>query len=199
MVVYELREEDLDVLRMIHGKLFEDDSSLITWLDERTGPLVTIGDRVTLTLLSLGIVPDLAIIDMLERRIPIAEDHRRALEYGSRELTCDNPAGVVTQALWDAVSEGLRKPPARVVVSGEEDLAAIPVTMLAPLGSVVIYGMPGQGMVAYAINEGHKRAVSSLLAGRGSGDDHRPDEADREGHDDRSQHEPLEPPQDKTT
>ncbi len=178
MVVYELREDDLDVLRMVHGKLFEDNSSFVVWLDERQGPVVTIGDRVTFTLLSLGIVPDLAIIDLLERRRPINEEHRQALDYGSRELKCENPAGVVTQALWDAVSEGLREPPARVVVSGEEDLAAIPVTMLAPLGSIVVYGMPGRGMVAYAINEGHKEAVSSLLADHGDRDDHRPDKAD---------------------
>lgn len=178
MVVYKLREDDLEVLRMVHGKLFEDDSSFVVWLDERKDPIVTIGDRVTFTLLSLGIVPDLAIIDMMERRRPIIEEHRRALDYMSRELKCENPAGVVTKALWNAVSEGLREPPTRVVVSGEEDLAAIPVTMLAPLGSVVVYGIPGRGMVAYAINEEHKRAVSSLLAGYGSGDDHRPDKAD---------------------
>jgi hypothetical protein len=53
--------------------------------------------------------------------------------------------------------------PIRILVKGEEDLAALPAIALAPISSVVIYGLPDEGAVSVIVTESKKKEIQSLL------------------------------------
>ena len=55
------------------------------------------------------------------------------------------------------------KKPARVQVDGEEDLMAIIAIVIAPRGSVVLYGQPGVGVVAVEVGPGSKSRSRTIL------------------------------------
>ncbi|MBM3212057.1 DUF359 domain-containing protein, partial [Candidatus Poribacteria bacterium] len=50
-----------------------------------------------------------------------------------------------------------------VKVIGEEDLAGVPAILLSPLGTVVLYGQPQQGIVVVEVSEEKKRQLLQLL------------------------------------
>jgi hypothetical protein len=52
-----------------------------------------------------------------------------------------------------------------VEVTGEEDLAALPAMLAAPLGSTVVYGQPGEGMVRVAVTPEARRRARELFEG----------------------------------
>jgi GTP-dependent dephospho-CoA kinase len=133
---------------------------------DRARMVVTVGDRVTESIYEMGRTPDVQVVDQVERRVK-----RKAPEIPfERLIEAKNPAGVITgeaiQALRQAFEGDL---PARVLIHGEEDLLAIPAVDQAPLGSVVFYGQPGEGVVAVVVDDRAKASSRrTLLAMRGS-------------------------------
>jgi GTP-dependent dephospho-CoA kinase len=125
--------------------------------------VVTVGDRVTDTLQSVGRTPEVQVVDGFERR--------QKREYPkapyARLIKVKNPAGAVTV---DAI-EGVRaafmgKKPVRVQVDGEEDLMAMLAIAMAPVSAMVFYGQPGVGLVAVkanAISKARNRAILAKL------------------------------------
>ena len=55
-------------------------------------------------------------------------------------------------------------PPVTVLVDGEEDLAVIPLVMAAPIGALVLYGQPHQGVVLRTVNLEAKETARNLLS-----------------------------------
>jgi uncharacterized protein (UPF0218 family) len=53
--------------------------------------------------------------------------------------------------------------PVRVFVYGEEDMLALPLFIMVPDGSVVLYGQPLEGMVIVKVNEDIRRKAQYLL------------------------------------
>ncbi len=126
--------------------------------------VVTVGDRVTETLHSLGTTPAVHVVDGVERRSvrePPDVPHARLVRV-------KNPAGTLTQ---DAI-EGMREAfagskPVRVMVDGEEDLMAMLAIAMAPVSAMVFYGQPGVGVVAVKVNGVSKSRNRSILAAMG--------------------------------
>jgi uncharacterized protein (UPF0218 family) len=106
--------------------------------------VITVGDRVTETVGKLGRTPDLQIVDSVERR-----QRRQAPNVRfSRLYRAANPAGRITSEAVAAIDLALKGPlPARVLITGEEDLLALPAVALAPDGTALFYGQPGEGVV----------------------------------------------------
>ena len=52
-----------------------------------------------------------------------------------------------------------------VLIEGEEDLLTIPAVMEAPLGAVVFYGQPLEGVVAVRVDEESKAGARAILKG----------------------------------
>ena len=121
--------------------------------------LITVGDATTQKIIEMGITPDVQLIDCRERR------HDRLAPPGqyATELSCTNPAGHITDSAVSAIRRAFEsRRPVRIVVSGEEDLLALPACMYAPLGSVLIYGQPGKGMVIVDIDDQARHRSKSL-------------------------------------
>ena len=131
------------------------------------GPILAVGDMVSLTVKGLGIVPLLFVCDYhTQRGEPNPEYEAELSMWGTHAFRVRNPAGTITKAAWDAVAMALEegKPPVRIVVEGEEDLLGLPCFALAPIGAVVLYGVPGKGVAVVVVDAAVKAKVASILA-----------------------------------
>jgi uncharacterized protein (UPF0218 family) len=115
--------------------------------------LMTVGDRVSYTLLDNGYKPDLVVFDLkTERQIYTPLEQKLGSMKGEHVLV-KNPAGYITAELVAEIGKALnRKVPTKIQVEGEEDLAALACAAMAPLGSCLIYGIPGKGMALVRID-----------------------------------------------
>jgi GTP-dependent dephospho-CoA kinase len=127
--------------------------------------IISIGDVTTYYLLKSGIVPDICIVDDLNMRLPVDHEMKKGTAHESfKDVTVKNPPGVITQELIDAIKDNMRsKKPVRIFVDGEEDLAVIPACEYAPVGAIVLYGQPHEGVVAVEVTEEKKRETLSLM------------------------------------
>lgn len=115
--------------------------------------LISVGDVTTQNLQKAGLIPHLGIIDNVVERKPATYD----VVYDNVTLNVKNPPGVITDELQEAIRKAFQlvKTGFRVLilVDGEEDLAAIPCALMAPSGSLILYGQPGEGLVVCEVDK----------------------------------------------
>jgi uncharacterized protein (UPF0218 family) len=129
--------------------------------------IVSIGDRVTYTVLSHGIQPRMCIVDYILERHPYAPEMKTVIAgYGKTVVQVRNPPGTISDELWTALEALFSHPerfPVRVEVQGEEDLAALAAIALAPGGATIIYGLPNRGVVVVSTTPENKKKINSVL------------------------------------
>ena len=153
-----LPESHRDLFKKPFGTLYQGIAELLPQLKGRA--VYSVGDVVTQNLLDAGIIPDIAIIDGHTMRMPCT----RSPLLQERRLTAKNPPGTITDELVDAITEVVRDPPGVIFVDGEEDLAVIPLVLVAPPGAAILYGQPGKGVVLRIVDESAKHEAESALA-----------------------------------
>ena len=122
--------------------------------------LITVGDRVTETVGDLGRTPDVQVVDSKENR----KGRRPPDVPYARLVQVENVPGSISDSAVAGVREAFQGPmPVRVMVDGEEDLVAIPVIALAPVYALVLYGQPGQGIVAVKADSNAKARNRAIL------------------------------------
>ena len=156
----------------------EDDTSIailealsqISQVTEFTGPIIAVGDVTVLGLQNVGRPADLAFIDGKTKRIdwPEMSEINTGLYDNLRE--CVNPSGSLTNSLLEICEASILSwqnygESSLIVVTGEEDLAPLLLHPLAPIGSVVLYGQPGKGVVIRWCDEDSKNRCRNLLMG----------------------------------
>ena len=122
--------------------------------------LYAVGDVVTHNLQKKGITPAVAVVDGFTMRSPC----KRLPEFQGECIRVKNPAGTITDDLIRALNHAIQHPPLTVIVDGEEDLAVIPLVIAAPVGAIVLYGQPHQGVVLRRINQEAKETALHFLA-----------------------------------
>ena len=127
--------------------------------------LISVGDVTTFHLLEAGIFPDICIVDNRTKREPVARYvSARNMDNVYEEVSVENPAGIITDELIKTLCEAFTsEKPIRIFVKGEEELATLPVILLAPLGAVVLYGQPDEGVVFVKVTEEKKREIRALF------------------------------------
>ncbi len=145
------------------GKLFKSTEEFLEFYREKSPrTLVTIGDVVTANILDSRIRPDLAVVDLIAMRSETSRELRDKIsKFKVREIRVKNPPGLITPELWK-IFEKL-KLPAKIIVEGEEDLATLPAVLSLPLGTVVVYGQPKEGLVAVEITAEKKLEFADIL------------------------------------
>ena len=155
--------QDSRLLKQPFGPLVPDKEVTKQKVESRligAGKVVAVGDATTERLVSLGIVPDVAIIDGMERR----SKRSYPTDYPAKELRCRNPAGTISKDAVKVLQDALKAaPPVRVLVEGEEDLLALPAFALAPEGSAVLYGQPLEGLVVVKITPAKQKQAKDLM------------------------------------
>ena len=127
--------------------------------NEKPTKVVLVGDSVSRQASEAGILPDVMIIDNLEKR-------RSARVYAyprSRVIRAKNKAGTIEQSARVAVERAIRGEASLVEIDGEEDLLALIAVLAAPSGSLVVYGQPDEGVVLVRVSEERKAEVERIL------------------------------------
>jgi len=163
--MYVLPDDLKDTLKGHIGRLV-DEPELIKLL-KKEKCIVSIGDKVTYTVLRHGLTPVLCIVDNLLERKPCPPEMRALVQrFGKIHLRIKNPPGIISDELWEAIKsvfENLDKSSVCIEVDGEEDLASLAAIYLAPRGATVIYGLPNKGVVVVKITTAHKQKVKDVL------------------------------------
>jgi uncharacterized protein (UPF0218 family) len=148
--------------RLLEGGLEEVYGRVKAMVEELKPPrLVAVGDVVARDAIKQGLKLDLAIGDFKTKRAEVEGLPKDAFREVVR--VC-NPQGFITLEACRKVASCLRGEGGVLMeVEGEEDLLAIPCMLHAPSGSLIIYGQPGEGVVAVVVSEGLKAFLRSLL------------------------------------
>lgn len=75
-----------------------------------------------------------------------------------------NQPGEISKQLSAAIRRACRNTSGLISITGEDDLAAVPYILLLPLGSLVFYGQPHQGIVVVTVSETTKGRLESILS-----------------------------------
>lgn len=126
---------------------------------ERISKIVCVGDFVSKLLSESSIEFDLAIVD---NKVMRQETGGQGIK-SERVFHVVNPAGTLEVSAWAAIGEALKRPHSLLVVDGEEDLLTLPAIMLAPHGSLVLYGQPREGMIAVRVDKSKKSEIESIV------------------------------------
>ncbi len=165
-IKYKLPTSLRDKLKEPLGELLTEEQLLRNITNSATN-IVSVGDHVTHTLLINQISPLFAIVDDHTHRQKVEESMMEKIhQYGSEKIRVKNPAGVITEELWNVIEKlySTQASEVLVAVNGEEDLAALPAILLAPSNVTIIYGMPDKGVVAVPATEHHKQKVKDIIA-----------------------------------
>ncbi len=153
-----LPEEHRGAFQAPYGRLYPSIDAARDVLEGRM--VLSVGDVVTAGLLANGFLPAVAVVDgFTARNVPVPE-----VEVpGARTIRVKNPAATLTDELDEAIRDGLAHPPALIVVDGEEDLAVVPLALVAPDGAALVYGQPGMGVVVSTIDPERRMLARTLL------------------------------------
>jgi len=125
--------------------------------------LVTVGDIVTENTIKHLYTPKLSIVDLRSLREPRTLN-LDLTSYFNIWVNVENPPATLTDELIDAIRWSYTiKQKVLIIVEGEEDLATLPAALEAPIGSIVAYGQPGEGVVIVEVVEALKRKIINIL------------------------------------
>ncbi len=160
--MFKLDENLIGEFKKPLGKLYMDFEDAIPMIKEANF-LISVGDQTTKNLVDIDVIPNLGIIDHRIQR----KDHNYDIIRTENILEADNPAGTITENLWEtieqAISSTLDDSENRIiVVEGEEDLAVLPCLLIAPEDAVILYGQPNEGLVFVNVFEGKDKATKLM-------------------------------------
>jgi len=151
-----------DELKLPMGPVIEE-----TELNERlegAGSLAAVGDMTTATLDRMGYIPQLAIVDYQTKRIMDPMWKEATAQVGETTVSVRNEAATISSDMYNRIIEAwVSKNTVKLVVDGEEDLAALPAVLHAPEGATVIYGIPDMGLCLVHVDEGARSVVSDAM------------------------------------
>jgi hypothetical protein len=130
--------------------------------------LITVGDVTTKTFNDLSLNQNISVIDFKVARKK-KYSNIKELGFSGREkiIKISNPAGCLTPDLFKAVYQlfKFKTNKRRIIlqIEGEEDLSVLPLTLAAPLGSVIFYGQPGEGVVKVKVSEKSKEMAFNFV------------------------------------
>jgi uncharacterized protein (UPF0218 family) len=161
-VTLHLPKDMRDELRVPLGPVL-DEGELAARIDP-TSSIATVGDMCTETLHRLGVPIKLAIVDFKTRRHPDGMWREALTAVGDVTILVGSPAGTIHSELYNIIIKSWACGySVKIVVDGEEDLAALPAILHAPGGATVIYGIPDKGLALVQVDDKIKDVVSEAL------------------------------------
>ncbi len=168
-----LTEELRKILSEPQGKLYEGegvDPIKRALSDFSFVILACVGDIVSYYTLRSKLKPDIIVIDGKSIRRTLNDSIRKDIEKATSDyasIKAKNPAGHITEDLVEKIfyAIGLVKSGSRVriFVQGEEDLAVMPLAIMLPKGSLIVYGQPRRGVVAVAVSREKKVEMFDII------------------------------------
>ena len=126
---------------------------------EQSKCVIAVGDVTTSTILKQNYTPQVMIVDGITKRGRFEE--RLSAD---RVYTIYNPPAMIYPESWSVIDTAIHNDGTSLIdVEGEEDLMGFPAVLLAPDGSVVLYGQPDVGIVWIPVNRENKKIARLLL------------------------------------
>ncbi|OGK37332.1 hypothetical protein A3F03_04435 [Candidatus Roizmanbacteria bacterium RIFCSPHIGHO2_12_FULL_41_11] len=163
-----LRQPLGEVIRSQEKDFSKASKKAVAKIRQKNPPMViAVGDIVALSLFELKCPPDLAIVDLINRREKISQESAVILIRNSKKRYINKPGTIflpAAKSIQKSIQQFLAtKKQQRIVIKGEEDLLGLPSILFAPLGAIVIYGQMGMGVVMVEVTEEVKKKVVVLL------------------------------------
>ena len=115
--------------------------------------LISVGDATFSNLIEHELYPNLAIIDNVIQR----KNHNHDVIHTENILKANNPAGYITDDLWETIGKALELSNSGecyvIEVAGEEDLAVLPCILMANPETTILYGQPNEGLVLLKVSD----------------------------------------------
>jgi len=132
--------------------------------------IIAVGDRTANNLISLGLIPDISVIDGYERRKKrddlSIKDALASLLPDKKPvvLKAQNPRGTISFDSMSKIKKTLKITNHVVLeINGEEDLLVLPYVLLAESGSIIFYGQPLKGMVVVKVTNAIRQKAKRLI------------------------------------
>lgn len=143
--------------------------------------VVSVGDVVTQMFLDAAVVPKVMVIDGHTQRgaVGLANALPRFARgpggkvegalvnlpsFGVKRVEVENPPAAITHKLLMTIEAAFRTKGSTLInVIGEEDLAALPAMIMAPLGAAVCYGQPNEGVVVVIVTPVVRQRAKDIL------------------------------------
>ncbi len=124
--------------------------------------LISVGDIATESLEKAGVNIDFSIIDFkTQRNKSVSKNIIQGKKYKNKAGTI---SGKVTHIFINKLEKFFsNKDAQRLMISGEEDLIALPAILLAPLGSMIVYGQFELGLVIVEVSEEMKEQIVEIV------------------------------------
>jgi len=123
--------------------------------------IAVVGDASLETFIANGWPYDLGVFDQRQLRKDVTSE---VIDNLSAVDTVENPAGSISVELTTGLIAAILNKYQHLKITGEEDLAAVALILLLPLGSVVYYGQPGLGIVKMFVTEELKDTTHKILS-----------------------------------
>jgi len=135
--------------------------------------IITVGDETSAMLVLGGVLPKIVVYDGLTQRKPI-EIPPEIEAYEAEDVKIVNPPGCLNPAVFAEITKAVeRSGYTRIIVDGEDDLITLAAILRAPLGSIVLYGQPGEGAVVVNVTNEKKQEIESIVKDMENEDGHR--------------------------
>ena len=159
----ELNKDIIIELKKPLGELYPDFEDAIDVI-KSSEFLISVGDATFSNLTKYELYPNIGIIDNLIQR----KNHTHEIIRAEHILKVDNPAGTITDDLWETIGKALQlcdNGECYVIdVAGEEDLAVLPCILMAKEDATILYGQPNEGLVILKVSDTIKKAQTLIDA-----------------------------------
>ncbi|PKP54507.1 MAG: hypothetical protein CVT90_00915 [Candidatus Altiarchaeales archaeon HGW-Altiarchaeales-3] len=148
-------------LKKPHGKLTSFEEISKQTISGKT--IICVGDKTCELALKNKINVKILIYDnlILRKRISTPEIVKN---YRADEFHIKNPAGYLNLELFDLIDNAVNSQNnVKIIVDGEEDLAALAVISDAPENTIVFYGQPRKGLVMIEVDLYIKEKVKGII------------------------------------
>jgi len=102
-------------------------------------------------------------LGIYDKKVQRQQYHSFVIEQLKGFLRCVNDAGNISPGMTSILTKTFDQEKAHIYVTGEEDLAAVALMLMLPLGSVIYYGQPNDGLVEMEVTEKRKEAFHKIL------------------------------------
>ena len=156
-------EDIMAALKRPLGKLYPNFEDAIDEI-KSSEFLISVGDATFGNLTDYELYPNIGIIDNVIQR----KNHTHEIIRVDHILKANNPAGTITDDLWETIGQALELSNSGecyvIEVAGEEDLAVLPCIMMASPETTILYGQPNEGLVLLKVSD-LKNKAKKLIDG----------------------------------
>lgn len=151
-------------LREPFGKIFTQQDYDLVFQKKEGSLFITVGDLTTWNAFKRGIVPDLAVIDLQVERKPFKTIEEFPIPQSMMVKEIASGPGFIAKEIWGTLETWLQgKEQVLLLIKGEDDLLVLPLILVCPEHSIILYGQPGEGVVRVEVSRELKETGKQLI------------------------------------